>query len=445
MKLLFILSEYLPESGGGIISYYAEILPQLVASGHAVDVLVASSTAMDRPEMVLDGVRISYLKSSYLRQSQKGFDRFRIGFPTCAAFLPVAWAAYEQAGHGSGYDIVETTDFALLFAPWVVSRDSPPVVVSLHGSCGQLDWYEHQGRKTMDGDFVRLIERSAFACTPSIYSNSRSNASFWESSTNRPVEILPPHAVLEEGHSARPITYVEEGVVVGRFQGWKGSRILCRALSLRTNEIVRWVGRDVIDPYGQLPQSALISSEFSGLIGSRLILTGELSRNEVMKQISNASYLCIPSEWDVFNLTAIEAMTLGTPVICSIRAGASMLIKHGENGYLFDPDHPEELAACMEEVRSMPEDQRSRLVARAREGIGSLLDPEKLMAERLSYYASVLQKARIWRSDDWLEDVLMPRKEAVDRRDMLMAFTVRELAQATTIQAVRGIIRRIKN
>jgi len=31
LKILYILSEYLPDSGGGIISHYARILPGLVA------------------------------------------------------------------------------------------------------------------------------------------------------------------------------------------------------------------------------------------------------------------------------------------------------------------------------------------------------------------------------------------------------------------------------
>jgi hypothetical protein len=54
MKLLFVLSEYLPEFGGGIISYYSAILPFLVANGHSVDVLVVSMQSLDKPEISIE-------------------------------------------------------------------------------------------------------------------------------------------------------------------------------------------------------------------------------------------------------------------------------------------------------------------------------------------------------------------------------------------------------
>jgi hypothetical protein len=42
LKILYILTEYLPDAGGGIITHYARILPNLVKHGHDVTVLLAS-------------------------------------------------------------------------------------------------------------------------------------------------------------------------------------------------------------------------------------------------------------------------------------------------------------------------------------------------------------------------------------------------------------------
>lgn len=443
MKILYILSEYLPDSGGGIISYYAGILPRLVEAGHSVEVLVASVDRLDKPETVIDGVQIRYLKSEHLARSSAGFERYRVGYPTFSAFLPPAWAAYEQAGHGMGYDLVETTDFPLLFAPWVVSRDSPPVVVSLHGSCGQLEWHEHQERVSMDADMLRLVERAAMACAPAVYANSETNGRFWREASRREVGLLLPPFRLEELLHLQPENLSPKGVVVGRCQNWKGTRVLCEALKLLPGVTMRWIGRDVLDAHTQVSQSDFLRQRYPGIVGAQLLIEGGMPRERVLRAIAAAPFLCAPSEWDVFNLTVVEAMALGTPVVCSIRAGASMLIENGENGFLFDPGVPAELAAAVRSVLALEEPARNRLIEKARETVKARLDPKKLAEERINYYREIILGFGQWKVDDWLRLALAPREESEQRRDQLRAYSVRELMEATGRQMLSGVQRRL--
>jgi len=438
-----VLSEYLPDSGGGIISYYAGVLPPLVAAGHRVDVLVAAADKLDRPETVLGGVRVRYLKSATLARAAAGWERYRIGYPTFAAFLPLAWAAYEEAGRGAGYDLVETTDFPLLFAPWVVSTDSPPVVVALHGSCGQLEWHEHPERVSLDADLLRLVERAALACAPAIYGNSETNARFWRAATRREVGLLPPAFYGEVGAPVAARRPVGTGVVAGRCQNWKGPHVLCEALKLLPGVKVRWFGRDVVDAATGLSQAEFLQRKYPGIIGTQLILEGAQPRERVYAEIAGAAFLCVPSEWDVFNLTVVEAMALGAPVICSLRAGAAMLIKHGENGFLFDPAVPAQLAAAIQAVLALGEPARRRLVEQARATLQTRLDPATLTAERVAYYDGVIRGVTPWRVDDWLRLALAPRPESEPRGHGLRAYTVRELAGAAARQLLAGVRRRL--
>jgi len=444
LKILFVLSEYLPDSGGGIISYYAGVLPPLVAAGHSVDVLVAAADKLDRPETVLGGVRVRYLKSATLaRAAAAGWERYRIGYPTFAAFLPLAWAAYEEAGRGAGYDLVETTDFPLLFAPWVVSADSPPVVVALHGSCGQLEWHEHPERVSLDADLLRLVERAALACAPAIYGNSETNARFWRAATRREVGLLPPAFYGEVSAPVVERRPVGTGVVVGRCQNWKGPHVLCEALKLLPGIKVRWFGREVVDGPTGLSQGEFLQRKYPGMVGTQLILEGARPRERVYEEIAGAAFLCVPSEWDVFNLTVVEAMALGAPVICSIRAGAAMLIQPGENGFLFDPAAPAQLAAAIQTVMALDEPARRRLVAQARATLTSRLDPAALTAERVAYYDGVIRGHAPWRVDDWLRRALAPRAETEPRSHGLRAYTVRELTAAAGRQLLAGVRRRL--
>jgi glycosyltransferase involved in cell wall biosynthesis len=191
MKLLYILSEYLPDSGGGIISHYARILPRLVERGHEVTVVLASKDKLGQPDYDIDGVRVRPLKAKFLEQYANRFERWA-GLDIFYYMLPLAWAAWEQAQEGFDYDVVEATDWALLFAPWVASPKRSPLVVSFHGSCGQVDWFGKCEPRLLDGDLVRMVEAAALRGADVVHANSRANAEFWQEKTGREIRVIPP-------------------------------------------------------------------------------------------------------------------------------------------------------------------------------------------------------------------------------------------------------------
>jgi glycosyltransferase involved in cell wall biosynthesis/O-antigen/teichoic acid export membrane protein len=54
-----------------------------------------------------------------------------------------------------------------------------------------------------------------------------------------------------------------------------------------------------------------------------------------------------PTYEDTWGLVLLEAMSFGKPVLCSKFAGSREMVRHGVNGFLFDPYAPDELAAYM--------------------------------------------------------------------------------------------------
>jgi len=191
LKLLYILSEYLPDSGGGIITHYARMLPQLVRRGHAVKVILASTGKLDHPTYEVDGVCVEPLQSRFLEKYKEGFTRWA-GLDIFYYMLPVAWAAWAQAQENFDYDLVEVTDWALLFLPWVAAEKRAPVVVSLHGSCGQVDWFGKCEPRSLDGDLVRMVEAAALRGADVVHANSCANAEFWQEKTGREIQVIPP-------------------------------------------------------------------------------------------------------------------------------------------------------------------------------------------------------------------------------------------------------------
>ena len=68
-------------------------------------------------------------------------------------------------------------------------------------------------------------------------------------------------------------------------------------------------------------------------------------------------------------MVVLEALCLGKPVLCSKYAGSKEMIQDGENGFVFDPHNPAELADRMELLLRVP-GLAERLGERAKEIIG---------------------------------------------------------------------------
>jgi glycosyltransferase involved in cell wall biosynthesis len=53
-------------------------------------------------------------------------------------------------------------------------------------------------------------------------------------------------------------------------------------------------------------------------------------------------------------MVVLEAMAFGDPILCSKWAGAVEMVADGDNGYIFDPHHPEQVAALMRQFMIIP-------------------------------------------------------------------------------------------
>ncbi len=68
-----------------------------------------------------------------------------------------------------------------------------------------------------------------------------------------------------------------------------------------------------------------------------------------------ADVFVFPTLEDIWGMVPLEAMVFGRPVLCSCWAGAAELVVEGDNGYIFDPYRPEELAQKMKHFLNQPE------------------------------------------------------------------------------------------
>jgi glycosyltransferase involved in cell wall biosynthesis len=85
---------------------------------------------------------------------------------------------------------------------------------------------------------------------------------------------------------------------------------------------------------------------------------GYVSDDERQRLYATASLLVVPSLDEGFGMPALEAMTVGVPVVSSNRGALPEVV--GDAAVLIDPVDPEALAAGMRRILASPEEARAR-------------------------------------------------------------------------------------
>jgi len=84
----------------------------------------------------------------------------------------------------------------------------------------------------------------------------------------------------------------------------------------------------------------------------RVVFTGHLTHAELQAAYERCELTILPSVLEGFGLVVIEGWLYKKPAIVSSEAGIAELIKHGENGLIFNPRDPSDLADKLSAVLS---------------------------------------------------------------------------------------------
>ncbi|HEX3978761.1 MAG TPA: glycosyltransferase family 1 protein [Solirubrobacteraceae bacterium] len=96
------------------------------------------------------------------------------------------------------------------------------------------------------------------------------------------------------------------------------------------------------------------AADIPGAAG-RVIFVGEVSDADLAALMAGAAAYCLPSLYEGFGLTALEAMACGTPVVVSDRGALSEVV--GDAGLVVAPE-PDAVAGALRAVLSDPERAR---------------------------------------------------------------------------------------
>jgi glycosyltransferase involved in cell wall biosynthesis len=345
-----VVSGIWPPDPGGPASHAPAVADFLAGRGHGVDVV---TTADDEPS------RRAYSVLWAPRRSPFRHVRAALLVRRAARRADVVYATsmIRRAAIGS----------RLARRPLVVKLVSDEVFerAAREGRyVGTLDEFEHVSGGAWTR-FLRATRNRALRSARHVFCPSaylREVALRWGLDPER-VSVLPNPAPELPALPPRDELRRELGfsgntlVFAGRLGPQKALDVLLRALT-RVPDVALVVAGD--GPERAPLERMSVELELDG----RVSLLGAVPRERVLGLFHAADASVLPSAWENFPHTVVEALAVGCPVIASAVGGVPEVVRDGENGLLVAPRDPAALAAAIERFFANAE-LRARLGAAA--------------------------------------------------------------------------------
>lgn len=115
----------------------------------------------------------------------------------------------------------------------------------------------------------------------------------------------------------------------------------------------------------------------------RLILTGNLFPEACATYLNKARLVIVPSLFDNFPYTVLEAMAMGKIVLASKQGGQTEMIRHGENGFLFDHYTEGDFHKQLHTALELDHEVLKKIAANARQSVIAAYHPAVIYSQKI--------------------------------------------------------------
>lgn len=400
LKVLLINARYAPDVHGGAEKSVQSLAEALARRGHLVSVLATAGQTVAETTEQLNGVRVVRIPSRNLYFDTPEYRRpvlKRLGWHLMDLVNPLQVRPIQKIISREQPDVVHTNALeGLSAAAWIASRSLNVPVVHTPRS-----YYLMCPRASMvrgGANCSRQCQSCRVFTSPRRIASSRVNAVVGISQfiLNRHLQAgyfsqASAHVIpnsYDSSASAPERSEASAGLLrlgyIGRLHATKGVDWLIKRL--RTLGASGW--SLTLAGNGEPKYEAQLREIAQGLPVKFL---GFADPSRLLSQVDS---LIVPSLWEEpFGRVVIESYAHGVPVIASSRGGIAELIRHGETGFIFEPDRPEEIDSILGQLLAEPSriaDLRQRALAEA-----PLYTSQAVAGQYESVYERVIQSTRL--------------------------------------------------
>jgi glycosyltransferase involved in cell wall biosynthesis len=124
-----------------------------------------------------------------------------------------------------------------------------------------------------------------------------------------------------------------------------------------------------------------------------VVFHGHAPRTVMIGALRTARAAVFPSYTEAFSLAPMEAMSYGCPTIYTRRASGPELIRDGQDGWLVDPDRPDEIAQALNTVLSH-DDLAARLGQGGQRRVLETFTTHQLVPPMVDFYERCIKNFR---------------------------------------------------
>lgn len=177
-----------------------------------------------------------------------------------------------------------------------------------------------------------------------------------------PVGDFPAAIRDDRSYGSGPVAYA------GRLEPRKGLIEFIEAaiaVAQDTPDVVfEFAGTDVMYRDGT-SVGQYVRARIPGKLRPRFVFHGALSRSELAARLARARFAVVPSRWENFPNTCIEAMHAALPVLASPDGGMAEMVQDGRTGWIAASQRPADLEIALRRALGMTAEERATMGRKA--------------------------------------------------------------------------------
>jgi glycosyltransferase involved in cell wall biosynthesis len=415
MNIWLLTSEF-PPTPGGIARYVANAAEMFARGGHRVTVLAPG--AADEESTLPDGARLVRFAPRAARLADgppASLGDAHAAFPYNVLSHELA-LSYELAQRAADLaqrdgvlpDVIESQEYGAL-PYYLIQRRlvderhplaSVPVLVHLHSPEFVLAPVDQRPRHRLPGYWVGQMEKFCILAADALLSPSQYLA---DGVVREVPQVAGRIRVLPYPYT--PLPPVERRptpgdlVYFGRLEARKGVLELvqcCARLWERGRQFrLTLIGGDTLFTPRAESMGQFLRRRYGRWVDAGLLaIPGvPLAPPALWERLARAWAVVIPSVWENFPNTCIEAMSLGLPVIASTSGGQAELIGgDGRCGALFDWARPGDCEAAIERVLAMGAAELAAMGEAARARARAVTAIEAVLPQREAHLVQIIEQ-----------------------------------------------------